>query len=63
MTFFAGDVATTGSLFWTKALTVENAGGDIVLKDLAQYALKAYSLPISNGLVEQVFSQGTSLKT
>lgn len=60
---FGGDVPTAGCLFWTKAITVKNAGGESVLKDLALFALKAYSLPISNALVERVFSKVTSVKT
>ena len=60
---FGGELPTTGSLFWTKAVTVKNAGGESVLKDLAHFALKAYSLPISNALVERVFSTVTSVKT
>lgn len=34
-----------------------------MLKDLADFALKAYSLPISNALVERVFSRVTAVKT
>jgi len=58
-----GTVPTSGSLFWAKAVTVTNAGGEFVLKDLAEFALKIYSLPISNALVERVFSRVTSVKT
>ena len=34
-----------------------------MFRDLAEFALKAYSLPISNALVERVFSRVTSVKT
>lgn len=44
-------------------MTVTNAGGEFVLKDLAEFALKTHSLPISNALVERVFSRVTSVKT
>lgn len=60
---FDGNIPTIGSLFWTKAITITNAGGDLVIKELAEFALKAYSLPISNALVERVFSRVTSVKT
>ena len=59
---FDGELPTAGSQFWTKAVTVKNAGGESVLKDLAHFALKAYSLPISNAPVERVFSRVTSVK-
>ena len=45
---FESSIPTDGAVFWKKAITVKNAGGDVVLKDLAQFALKVYSLPISN---------------
>ena len=35
----------------------KNAGEESALKDLAVFALKAYSLPISSALVERVFSK------
>ena len=54
---------TDGAVFWKKAITVKNAGGDVVLKDLAQFALKVYSLPISNAVVERIFSRVGSVKT
>ncbi|XP_068225554.1 uncharacterized protein [Palaemon carinicauda] len=58
-----GDIPTSGNQFWTKAIGVTNAGGDFILKDISEFALKVYSLPISNALVERVFSRVTSVKT
>ena len=60
---FEGSIPTDGAVFWKKAITVKNAGGDVVLKDLAQFALKVYSLPISNAVVERIFSRVGSVKT
>ena len=60
---FEGSIPTDGAVFWKKAITVKNAGGDGVLKDLAQFALKVYSLPISNAVVERIFSRVGSVKT
>ena len=59
---FEGSIPTDGAVFWKKAITVKNAGGDVVLKDLAQFALKVYSLPISNAVVERIFSRVGSVK-
>ena len=50
-------------MFWSKSATLKNAGGELIMKDLAEFALKVYSLPISNALVERVFSKVTSVKT
>ena len=59
-----GNVPSSGSMFWAIANTVKDAGGELfVLRDLSEFALKAYSLPISNALVERVFSRVTSVKT
>ena len=52
-----------GSKFWIKAMNVKDAGGEQILKDLALFALKVYSTPISNAVVERVFSRVTSVKT
>ena len=60
---FEGSVPIDGAAFWKKAITVKNAGGDVVLKDLAQFALKVHSLPISNAVVERIFSRVGSVKT
>ena len=50
-------------MFWAIASTVKDTGGEFALRDLSEFALKAYSLPISNALVERVFSRVTSVKT
>ena len=60
---FEGSIPTDRAVFCKKAITVKNAGGDVVLKDLAQFALKVYSLPISNAVVERIFSRVGSVKT
>ena len=52
-----------GSKFWIKAMNVKDSGGEQILKDLALFALKVYSMPISNAVVERVFSRVTSVKT
>ena len=44
-------------------MTVKNAAGELILVDIAEFALKVYSLPISNALVERVFSRVTSVKS
>lgn len=60
---FEGDIPQDGSVFWSKSATLKNAGGELIMKDLAEFALKVYSLPISNALVERVFSKVTAVKT
>ena len=47
-------------MFWPKVATFKNAGGELIM---AAFDLKVYSLPISNALVERVFSQVTAVKT
>ena len=49
---FLPGISQSGPKFWLKAVAAKNAGGDLILKDLALFALKVYSLPISNAAVE-----------
>ena len=60
---FDGQVPTAETEFWTKAITVKNAGGELVLKDLAEFALKLRSLPMSNAVAERVLSHVSIVKT
>ena len=50
-TFLQG-IPKNGLKFWLKAVSVKNASGNLILNDLALFALKLYSLPISNAAVE-----------
>lgn len=42
--------------FWIEVSKIENANGDKCFKDLASFAIRTLSLPISNAVVERVFS-------
>ncbi|KAK3918791.1 Zinc finger MYM-type protein 1, partial [Frankliniella fusca] len=48
--------------FWSCVLDVKNAGGEHTFKELALFVLKALTLPISNAVVERVFSVLSCLK-
>nr|XP_042909175.1 uncharacterized protein LOC122271550 [Parasteatoda tepidariorum] len=61
--FFPGGIPTNGIDFWCKVTTIKNAGGDLAFKELSQFALNMYSLPISSATVERVFLRVTSTKT
>lgn len=49
--------------FWIAVWNIKNANGDQSFKDLAQFAIRALSLPISNADVERVFSVMAVVKT
>ena len=50
-------------MFWCHVYNIKDAVGNFVMRDLAIFVLKLYSLPISNATVERVFSRVTSVKT
>ena len=60
---FEGEVPKFGVPFWTKVATTKNAADELIYSDLAKFALKMYSIPISNAFVERMFSRVTSVKT
>lgn len=60
---FSDGIPTDSSTFWCKASTIKNAAGDLAFKNITEFALKAYSVPISNATVERVFSRVTMTKT
>ena len=48
--------------FWACVYNCRNAGGEQPFKELACFALKALTLPISNAVVERVFSVLSCIK-
>ncbi|OAF64953.1 hypothetical protein A3Q56_07339 [Intoshia linei] len=52
-----------GSTFWTMVLTYRDSEGVLEFKDLALFVLKVYCIPISNAVVERVFSDLNNVKT
>lgn len=52
-----------GPSFWCHIYNMKDAVGNYVMRDLATFALKLHSLPISNATVERVFSRVTSVKS
>lgn len=53
----------TPERLWICLLNHKNAGGQHVCKELAEFAIRALSLPISNATVERVFSIMNIVKT
>lgn len=49
--------------FWSCVLSLKNAGGIYPYKELALLALKCLTLPISNAIVERIFSFMAAIKT
>ena len=57
------NLANDGASFWCYIYNMKDAIGNPVMRELSSFALKLYSLPISNATVERVFSRVTSVKT
>ena len=51
------------SAFWALIYNHKNAGGEQLFQDIAELALRAFSLPFSNAEVERVFSVMGIIKT
>lgn len=49
--------------FWVQVLKMQNAGGNPMFKDLAEFSLRCLSLPVSNAVVERIFSVMGTIKT
>jgi len=59
-----GDLSKLDSVyFWSCVLNLKSAIGVNLFKDLANFALKAFTMPISNALVERIFSIMSCVKT
>ncbi|KAE8741263.1 hypothetical protein FOCC_FOCC013218 [Frankliniella occidentalis] len=57
------DVNSVGTIeFWSAVWSLTNAGGERVFGDLARYVLYCLTLPLSNAVVERLFSQLTLVK-
>lgn len=61
--FYGCDVLTSSYKFWPTVLQHKNAGGALIFKELAAFVLLLMSLPISNAVVERVFSIMNATKT
>ena len=61
--YFVEGISEDPVVCWTFVLFFKNAGGQLVFKELAQFALKLLSLPLSNAVVERVFSVMNIVKT
>ncbi|CAG4936271.1 unnamed protein product [Parnassius apollo] len=42
--------------FWIQVLKMKNAGGSLMFKELAEFSIRCLSLPLSNAVVERIFS-------
>jgi len=61
---FTEDIQALDSVkFWASVSNMRNAGGDRPFLKLADFALKALTIPISNAVIERVFSVLASIKT
>ncbi|KAK3924462.1 Zinc finger MYM-type protein 1 [Frankliniella fusca] len=49
--------------FWGCALTCKNAAGEYPFRELARFALRCLTIPISNAVVERIFSFLAAIKT
>ena len=59
---FGGELPKDTAQFWAKILHYKHSDGQRPYKELAQYALDALSVPVSNAIVERVFSHVTYVK-
>lgn len=48
---------------WATLSQVRNAAGDHIFKELSEFSLRLFSLPISNAVVERIFSIKNATKT
>lgn len=55
--------ATDCVAFWGYVLDYRDAGGDYPFKLLAEFALKCLTIPVSNAVVERLFSFMAAVKT
>ncbi|KAG0445007.1 hypothetical protein HPB47_004919 [Ixodes persulcatus] len=62
-TVFNGKVPEDSATFWAGIFKYQNGMGQKPYKELALYALACLSCPVSNAVVERVFSQVTCVKT
>lgn len=60
---FDGKVPDDSTSFWNGVFQYKNEQGERPYKELALYALACLSCPVSNAVVERVFSQVTCIKT
>ncbi|CAG4971878.1 unnamed protein product [Parnassius apollo] len=49
--------------FWIQVLKMKNAGGSLMFKELAVFSIRCLSLPLSNAVVERIFSVMGTIKT
>nr|XP_015840033.1 PREDICTED: uncharacterized protein LOC107398961 [Tribolium castaneum] len=49
--------------FWIRVYSYKNAGGQFIFRELANFAITALSLPLSNAVVERVFSTMNFIKS
>jgi len=62
-TIFDGEVPQDSCTFWCAFYDYTDAGGRHIFKDIAVFALAVLSLPVSNAVVERVFSIMKSVRT
>ncbi|KAM7299044.1 hypothetical protein ISCGN_019611 [Ixodes scapularis] len=62
-TVFSGKLPEDSGTFWAGIFKYQNGMGQKPYKELALYALACLSCPVSNAVVERVFSQVTCVKT
>ena len=59
---FGGEIPEDTVAFWIGIAKYQNMLGHYPFKDLALYALSCLSSPVSNAVVERIFSRMTSIK-
>eukprot|EP00794_Sanderia_malayensis_P010381 gene10381-biopygen7566 len=60
---FGGSIPSETVEFWSKILQHQTSSGSVPFKELAMYALSCLATPVTNAVVERVFSVVTAVKT
>lgn len=60
---FDGIIPDDAAVFWIQVREFKNSFGESAFGQLAEYALSCLCLPISNAIVERIFSTVTLMKT
>ena len=60
---FQGQIPADSASFWAGVLQYKTLSGKCIFKELADYALTCLTTPVSNAVVERIFSTVTNVKT
>lgn len=60
---FSGEIPCDSVSFWCGVLQYKSSSGKRIFKELAEYVLACLTTPVSNAVVERIFSTVTNVKT